>query len=441
MGLFRFTGNKKKIITNVLWAMAGKTINLFGQFLVGILVARYLGPEQYGIMNYVISYVFLFTIISSFGLSNIEVRELAKNPHDINAIMGTSFRLRLAFSTIAYILLGLSLLIFRTDAFTSCMIMTYGLILYTGSFDVIRNYFTSIVKNKYVVKTEISRTIIGAGIKIFLLWIKAPLALFIIATMFDTILVASGYCISYKTYVGKISDWFYKKELAPYLIKQSFPLLLSGAAVIVYQRIDQVMIGNMIDKESVGYFSTAGRFLELIIFLPHVLSQTISPLLVNLYQKEDKSLYQIKSQQFVDIVVWTSIIMSFIVSLSAYWLVRYTFGERYLLAVPVLQIIAFKTVGQALSSAGGQLIIIEHIQKWAVIRNMLGCLFCVLLNYLLIPHYGIIGSAYVTIVTVFISGYIANALIPSYRHIFIIETKTFLTGWKEFFNIKQVIRK
>ena len=94
MGIFSFSGNRKKIIHNVFWAMAGKVINLFGQFLVGILVARYLGPEQYGIMNYIISYVALFTIISSFGLSNIEVRELASNPQKINEIIGTSFRIQ-----------------------------------------------------------------------------------------------------------------------------------------------------------------------------------------------------------------------------------------------------------------------------------------------------------------------------------------------------------
>lgn len=93
--LSRFSGNKRKLIANVLWAMAGKVVNMFGQLFVGILVARYLGPEQYGLMNYVISYVALFTIIATFGLGNIEVRELSKSPELRDEIMGTAFRLRL----------------------------------------------------------------------------------------------------------------------------------------------------------------------------------------------------------------------------------------------------------------------------------------------------------------------------------------------------------
>ena len=145
--------------------------------------------------------------------------------------------------------------------------------LYTGCFNIIRNYFTSIVKNEYVVKSEIIRTVVGAGIKVLLLWIKAPLEWFIMAVIFDTILVAGGYLISYRKLVGKISEWKYDKKNSIYFIKESFPLVLSGAAVIVYQRIDQVMIGNMVDKESVGYFATAGKFLDLILFIPMVLTQ------------------------------------------------------------------------------------------------------------------------------------------------------------------------
>jgi DNA-binding FrmR family transcriptional regulator len=107
----------------------------------------------------------------------------------------------------------------------------------------------SIVKNEYIVKTEIARTFIGAVLKIGLLWIKAPLEYFILATAFDTVLVASGYCLSYRKIIGNIKDWKFDKKLVPFMIRESFPLMLSGAAVIIYQRIDQVMIKNMIDDD------------------------------------------------------------------------------------------------------------------------------------------------------------------------------------------------
>lgn len=431
--------NQKKVLANVFWAMAGKIVNMMGALFVGILVARYLGPTKYGLMNYIISYVSIFIVVSSFGLDNIEIRELSRKPKCKEIILGTCMRIRLVCASIAFLLVLISLLIYKADRFTSTMIICYSVTLYTNCFNLVRNYFTSIVKNEYVVKSEITRTIAGALIKIGLLWIKAPLEYFIFATIFDTVLVSSGYCLSYRKIIGKISVWEYDKTIVPFLVKQSFPLMLSGAAVVIYQRIDQVMIGNMLENESVGYFATAGKFVDLILFIPMVLTQTIVPFLVKAREKNILE-YDIKKRQFVSLTVWISILLSTLVSATAYWVIFFTYGEKYILAVPVLQIMAFKTVGMALSSSSGQIIIIEQMQKYAFFRNLIGCLICILLNILLIPKYGIIGSAFVTVCTVLFSGFIANSFIPQYRSVFKIQLWALFFGWKEIIHYKKLLK-
>lgn len=433
------SGNKKRVFTNVMWALSGKLINMMSVLFVGILVARYLGPEQYGLMNFVISYVALFTIISNFGLDNIEIRELSKHNEQKDSIIGTCLSLRFIFATLAIIILLVTLIFLGKDRFTTIMIITYSLTIYSGCFNVIRNYFTSIVKNEYVVKTEITRTFIGAVIKIVLLLLGMPLYAFVLASIFDTFLVASGYCISYRKFVGKMKLWYFKRDMVPFLLKESFPLVLSGAAVVIYQRIDQVMIGSMIDFESVGYFSTAGRFLEIVLFLPTILVQTVTPLLIRAKERSQLE-FEHKSRQFVSIVTWFSIIVSFVVMLVAFPLIKYTFGNAYLPAVPVLQILVWKTVGMALSSSGGQLIIMDGIQKWAFIKNLLACFVCIGFNLLLIPKYGIVGSAYVTIITLLFAGCFANILIPPYYKIFKIELYAIFMGWKEILNIKKLLK-
>ena len=431
---------KAKVIKNVAWAVLGKIVNMLGVLLVGILVARYLGPEQYGLMNYVISYVTLFTVIATFGLSNIEIRELSKCPEEKEKILGTCFVIRLFFATISYLLIVLVLFLTKVESYTAILILLYASVLFTSCFEVIRNYFSSIIKNEYVVKSEIARTFIGAVIKIFLLWQKAPLEYFVVATAFDTVLVASGYCLSYKSQVDSIFKWRFEKKYVLFYIKQAFPLVLSGAAVVVYQRIDQVMIGDMLNKTEVGYFATAGKFLDIVLFLPTVISQTVVPILVKCRERSLEE-YELKAKQFVSVVVWISVLLSIMVSLTAYWLIYLTYGMKYISAVPVLQILAWKTVGMGLSSSGGQLIIIEKIQKWAVIRNLAGCITCVGLNYLLIPKMGIIGSAWVTIITVFVSGCLANVLIPPYRHIFRIEMYAIFKGWKHMLQLKTILSR
>lgn len=436
----KLTNTHKKIFSNVIWSLGGKIVSMASALFVGILVARYLGPEKYGLMNYVISYVALFTVVASFGMNNIEIRELSKHNENRNTILGTCFRLRLMFAVIAYLLMCVTLLIYKSDAFTSAMILTYGLVLFTETGAVLRNYFTSIVKNEYIAKSEILRTLIGAVVKILLLWFKAPLQYFIIAQLFDSFLVASGYYICYKKSVGSLREWNLDKTLIPYIVKESFPLLLSGAAIIIYQRIDQVMIGNMLSKEDVGYFATAGKFVDLILFIPTVLVQTITPMLVRIKEQNELS-YEQKKRTFVSITTWIAIIISFMVSLMAFCLIRYTFGESYIAAIPVLQIMAYKAVGMALSASGGQIIIIERMQKWAFIRNVLGCFLCIILNYYLLPIYGIVGSAAITIFTVLFTGTLSNVLIPQYHSIFKIQMYALFFGWKELAYFKQIIKK
>ena len=145
--------------------------------------------------------------------------------------------------------------------------------------------------------------------------------------------------------------------------------------------------------------------------------------------------------QFIGVVTWISIIFAIIYTLFGYWFVSLTYGEKYLMAVPVLHIMAWKTVGMALSSSSGQIIIMEGLQKWSVLRNIVGCVVCIVLNMLIIPHYGIVGSAWVTIITVLCSGFLSNFIIKPYRDIFKLQCIGLFTGWKSLLLIKQIIKK
>jgi len=436
---FNFSDNAMKVTKNVSWAVAGKTVSLLGSLLVGILVARYLGPEQYGLMNYVISYVCIFQVFATFGLDNIQIREESKHPEERDVIIGTAFTIKLVLAVITIAAVAISVMITETDSFTRWMIMLYSLSIVLNSLNVIRNHFTSLVWNEYVVKTEISRTIIGAAIKIGLLFVKASLGWFIAVYTFDFVLLASGYCTSYRLKIDKIRLWRFDMKWAKYLVIQSFPLMLTGAAVMIYQRIDQVMIGKMVDSASVGQFSVASKFVEVLIFVPTIIAQTVAPILIRTREKNEAE-YQKKSQMFMNITIWGSFFMALVTSLVSYYLVVWTFGEKYLPAVAILQILSFKAVSVALSNTAGQLLIIEGLQKFAILRDAFGCLICVIFNLLLIPHFGATGAAIVAILSNLAAGYIADLFIPQYRHFFRMQSKALLFGWKDIFKIKSLLK-
>ena len=426
--------NRQKVFQNVCWAVLGKVVNIICGLLVGILVARYLGPENFGLMNYVISYVTLFSILASFGLDSIEVRELSKSGAAEETIMGSAFAIRLIFAVMTVLLILITLWRFESDAFTFSMVMVYSLSLIFSALNIIRNYFTAIMLNEYVVKTEISRALIGSGIKVLLLLNQCSLSWFVVASTLDFALVGSGYLYSYRKNGGVIRAWHVDVSTVRMLLWESFPLLLSVTAAVVYQKINVVMIRNMMDDASVGQFSVAERITELAVFAPIMIAQTVTPLMVQA-QQDDPERYAQKRQQFMDVMVWGSIVVALAMFVLAAPTIRILFGLNYVSAIPALQIMVWKAVFSGLMTASGQLIIIQNIQHYAVVRNILGCVVCVTLNFLLIPVWGLAGSAVSAVLAVLCAGYFSHLFIGAYRPLFFIQTRAIFLGWKQLLHV------
>ena len=436
---FRLSEKKSMVAKNLFWAVVGKVTTLLGSLFVGVIIARYLGPEQYGLMNYVISYVQLFQIIAVFGLDSIEVREEASGKEDFRVIIGTAFVVKMVLGGATVGLTVLTSLVLNADSYTTLLVAVYSMSMVAHAFNVIRNYFTAIVQNEYVVKSEIARTLLGAAVKVALLFSGAGLTLFVLASAFDYVLLAAGYFVAYKKKIGSMAEWRFDCRYASYLLKESFPVLLTSAAVIIYQRIDQVMIGQMIDNTSVGYFSVATRIVEILVYIPTILAQTLAPVLVSSRQVSEAK-YRGQAQTFMNVALWLTALASAVTSILACWMVQLLFGTQYLPAAAILQVLAFKAMAMALSSTAGSMLIIEELQRFAIFRDVLGCVACIVLNYFLLPVYGIMAAAVIAIVSNVVAGYVADALIPSYRHLFVMQTKALLFGWRDILKFKSVIR-
>lgn len=428
----------KRIISNVFWALVGKLAGLVSALLVGVFVARYLGPTQYGVMNYAISFVTLFLVIATFGFENIEIREEAKANEQKDTILGTVFTLRLLLSLITIILISIVAYINESDLYTFGIIMVYAITVMLTPFDVIRNYFTSLVQNESIVKVGILRLVLSGIIKGVLLLVHASLIWFVISLVFDACVLAQGYCYVYKKKIGSMRSWQFDKSWACYLLRQSFPLLLSGLAATIFLQIDQIMIGNMIDKTSVGYFSVASKFVELLLYVPTILIQTVCPILVK-ERKNNMESYREKSQVFMNVTVWSCVLCAIFTSLCSRYIVLWTFGLKYAASIAILQILSFKIIGVALNIVSGQLLIVDEKQKYFVVRSLSGCIVCVVLNFLVISRYGVDGVAVVAIITQFVAGFLIHIFIPTYRYVFFMQMRCLLIGWKDLYKIKMLI--
>lgn len=158
-----------------------------------------------------------------------------------------------------------------------------------------------------------------------------------------------------------------------------------------------------------------------------MISQTISPMLVKI-RATDILNYEKKRLLLFDIIFWSTFMMSFLMCICAKPIILILYGDIYSQAVPVFQIMAWKAVFSAMFTSSAQIIVIEKIQKYAVFRNILGCIFNISLNMMLIPFLGIVGSAIVSIITLLITGYLSHLIIPQYRFLFFLQTDSIFRG-------------
>ncbi len=388
----------KRYFANTSWLFFERIFRILISFVVIIYVVRYLGPKDFGLYSYVISFMWLFASISTLGLEAITVREIIKQPDRKDEIIGTVFTLRLWGSISAALMIAVTLLIIGEELYTSILIIVASAAFIFQSFSAIEYYFRAVVKAKYNAYALLASVIFSSALKIILILLKAPLIYFIAAFTFEYFVLAIGLVSVYKSNKHKILNWRYSKAISKSLLKDSWPLALSGIVVMIYMKIDQVMIKNMMEEEAVGFYAAAVRLCEAWYFIPVTLCNSIFPAIVNA-KNVSEEFYKNRMQKLYDLLAWIAIGIAVPVTLFSDEIIYVLFGREFSQAAPVLTIYIWAGIAIFLGVASSQYLINENLTKLAFFRSSIGMVFNVVLNLILIPIYGIIGSAIATLIS------------------------------------------
>lgn len=388
----------KKYFANTSWLLFEKVARLVLNFFVTVYVIRYLGPNEFGLYSYAISFYGLFVAFVSLGLESISIRELVKHPEKRDDILGSVFYTQLGGAVIAISLIALTLIITSEELFTSTLILIISASSFFQTFNVIDYYFRSTVKAKYSVYVLFTSVLLVSLIKFTLILLEAPLIYFIIAFAFEFVFNAIGYFIVYHLQKLKVVRWKFDKNLAISLLKDSWPLILSGVVVSIYMKVDQVLIKNMLDVKEVGYYAAAVRLSESWYFIPVAISNALFPAIVNA-KNISKELYLSRLQKLYDILAWIAIGISIPVSFFSSDIINLLYGSKYLSSAPILTIYIWAGAAVFLGVASSQYLVTENLTKISLMRTSLGMIANVILNIILIPIYGIVGSAVATLIS------------------------------------------
>ena len=414
------------ILNNITWLFFDKFIRLGVGLLVGVWIARYLGPEQFGLLSYALAFVALFSAVANLGLNAIVVRDLVQDSASTDTTMGTSFLLSVFGGLLAFCLSLLAISYARPDdELAKFIVVLLSLLMVFKATDVVRYWFESQVQSKYVVWMENGIFLVFAAIKIVLIVAEAPLLAFIWALFAEGLLVSTGLMIVYALQGGEIRAWRAQISRVKNLIKDSWPLILSGLAIMVYMRIDQIMLGQMLDDESVGIYSAAVKISEVWYFIPMTIVASVFPSIIEAKKQGEARYYQ-RLQKLSGLMLLLALAGAIPMTFLSAWITDLLFGNAYQLAGSVLAIHIWSGLFVFLGLASGEWFIIEGLQKYYFYRTILGAFVNIGLNFIMIPKFGIIGAAWATVVAQLCSNILFNIFNRKTRVIFFMQCKSIL---------------
>lgn len=415
--------NLQNILANTGWLFADRILRMCVGLLVGVWIARYMGPGQFGVYNYAIVFVAMFSALSNLGLDGIVVRNMVRDPACKDEIMGTAFFLKFAGGIVTLIVSIGAVLLLRSSDSTACWLVgitAVGAIF--QAFDTIDFWFQSQVKSKYTVYVRNAAFIIITFVKIILIMTRSSLILFACAGLAEIVLGTIGLVIAYRLNGYYLKKWRISLRCAKELLTDSWPLILAGLAVGLFMKIDQVMLREMVGSESVGIYSAATRISEVWFFVPAVIVSSVTPSIVEA-KRISETLYYQRLQKLFNLMAGLAFTIAIPITLFSKQLVLMLFGVNYVSAGPVLAIHIWAVFFMFLAATQRAWDAAENLMLLSLKRTLIGAVVNIILNIIFIPLYSSIGAAISAVVSYAFSTFLSNFFNHKSRPIFFFQAE------------------
>ena len=431
MKIHMFRIFKNSILKNTSWLIFEKISRMAVALFINVMVARYLGPEKFGILGYASS---LLTFVGTFiylGLSGIVVKELVQRPKEINSILGTTFTLKMIGAILAFVIVLVILVITKDEIsgveFTVIIILAST--LFFKPFESVNIWFQSLIQaKKYVLPKSfayILSSMIKAGVVLLGFSIIYIASAYVIESAVGVLLLI----IVYVRNGNKPLQWRFSKIEAKNLLGQGWIILISGFFAEMNLRVDQVMLRWYKGTVDVGIYSVAARLSEIWYFIPAAIVLSFYPKLMQLKNKNEDE-YKLKLEQLLNLLFTLGFIVAIVTNIISKPFIRILYGPEYILAGSILTIHIWAGIFIFMRELFSKWLIMENLLKYSLITHGLGALINIILNIFLIPSYSGFGAAIATLISYMTSSYLSLFLMPKTRVMAIMMTKAMLSPLK-----------
>jgi len=402
--------NLHLVMGNSAWLFFDKLVRMVLEVIVGAWVARYLGPALFGELAYVLAFVAFFRVIATFGADGIIVSDIARNRDGAPAILGTALRIRIGLGVLTWLLaLGSMAMLRPYDREALLLVAIIGGVLVFQAADTVDLWFQSQSQSKRTVAAKIFAYLSSNGLKVVLIFYHAPLVAFAWVMLIELVVATIGLVIAYRRYPST-SSWRGDMAVAKLLVSRSWPFLISGLAIVVYMRIDQLMLREMLGEYELGIYSAAMPLAQMWYFLPTILAVSLAPYIAR-KKLEGEVAYYGALQRIFRIFGALAILVSLITSVLSSTLIDLFYGVAYGASSSALAILAFTNIAVFLGVAQNLWLVNENAARLSLYKTLLGGIASVLGNLVLIPILGIRGSAIASVVSFTIAAVVCNSFL------------------------------
>lgn len=385
-----------KVTRNASWIIAGRIYHMLLAFFVGLLTARYLGPGNFGLINYAATYTSFFASLCTLGINAVIVKNFVDHPEEEGETIGSAIVLRTLSSVLSVLMmLGITLVADKGERTTHAVVLLCGVGVVFQVMDTLDYWFQSRLASKYsTFATVISYTVVS-GYKVWLLVTGKSAAWFAVSTSIDYMIVAIVLLAMYRKQNGPRFSCSVRK--AKELFGSSYHFILAGLMISIYGSTDKFMLKQMMNESEVGFYSTAVSLCNTWVFLLTAVIDSLYPVILQAF--ENKQLFERKNKQLYAIVFYTSAGISLFLSLLASPIVDMLYGEAYAPAAAPLRIITWYTAFSYLGVARNAWIVSYGRQNYLVYLYGGAAVTNVLLNAIMIPRWGASGAALASLFT------------------------------------------
>ncbi len=419
------SGGFLKYLKNTSWLAGEKLATMGISFAVGVLVARYLGPSNLGILSYAGSIAAFFAIFSELGLTPIITRNLVKNPEKETEILGTALLARIGASVLNVLVLLIAFLFIKDDPLTKILTFMFVASTIFQSFFVIDYFYQSRVESKNAVQVRLVQFVVSTILKVCFLVFNAHIIWFALGVVLNDVMNATGLIMSYQRKNGDIRKWNFNKDYFIEMMKDSFPIFISGFLVLIYTSIDQIMIKHLMGNAAVGLYSVGTKLSEMSYMVPSIIVPSLFPAIVKA-RNTDHELFTKRMQTLFDFMMVIALVVALGVTILGPWFIRTFYGATFEESGVVFQVHIWTCVFVYLGLTSSAWVFSENLQIVKLTRSILGAVVNVVLNYFWIPRYGIIGAAVATLVSQIVASYLGYLFSKKTWPLFVMMSRSLL---------------